>query len=100
MDEFLMAKAYEDMTNSMAFKDFMQWVDDRVEDAEVRAAAISPLQKEHFEAYFMAWQERKKFSVELKQRLEDCKSIIKEKNERPSNEYGDPGGSEYQLPGY
>jgi hypothetical protein len=100
MDEIFMAKAYEEMSNSMAFKDFLQWADDKVEEAELIAATLKPEHREHFQAYFSAWQERKKFVSELKQRLEDCKSLIKEHHERP--EYGDPVSdpNPYPLPGY
>ena len=99
--DLILAAAYADMADSMAFKDFLVWLTEWVEEAESRAASLKPENKEHFESYFMAWQERKKLVAELKHHIEIAKQVHKEQHlERPSAEYsGDPvSTSNYPSP--
>ena len=101
--DLILAAAYADMADSMAFKDFLVWCHEKVEQAELSCALLKPEELQYANAYFQAWQERKKFVEELKLRIEDCKTIKKEQYlERPSAEYsGDPvSTSNYPLPGY
>lgn len=100
-----LASNYEAMASSMAFRDMMVWLDEATESLELKAAQANPESKEHFQAYFTEWQQRKlvvqgiknriAVQLELKTELED--EVL---NERPTS--GDPAfySGSTQLPGY
>jgi hypothetical protein len=86
MEDRIKSANYHQMFNSWAFKDFLKWLEERVEHYEGLCASANPQSREHWEAYFRSWQERKLVLREILQHIEDNKQQIKEQeeNERSS----------------
>lgn len=103
VNDLILAAAYADMADSMAFRDFMRWLEDWVAEAEREAKDLKPEHKIHFEAYFMRWQQRKDAVDEIKHHVQIAREVHKENtSERPSID-GDPGNlnnPEYTFRGY
>ena len=99
MDDQMKMAAYAQMYGTWAFQDFLEWLEDAVEAAANRAASLKPEQREHFQAYFMAWQERKKLVAEIKVYIEVCKERgIQDAPQENSGPY--PASVSTHLPGY
>src|ERR1700744_6333961 len=100
MDDQMKMAAYAQMYGTWAFQDFLEWLEDAVDAAANRAASLKPEQREHFQAYFMAWQERKKLVAEIKNHIEVSKERTTSSDGNPESGDPYPAGTSTHFPGY
>ena len=100
-----LATAYESMDGFLAYRDLLEWLEDDVAKAEMRAAQADPENTAFFRAYFTEWQAKKIVLTSIKDRMAVQKAAKIELeqealNERPSSNTSYDTGGDTQLPGY
>lgn len=89
IDEILalkLATAYKSMSGSAAFKDLMGDLETSAQQLELSAAQALPESRQHFEAYFTEWQQRKLVLAWIRKRVNDQLAVKTELEERERNE--------------
>lgn len=104
--DLLMAASYVEMSQMASFRDFMERLRKWTDEAESELENLNPEQKEHYQAYFVKWQQRKLLVRLITDHIEAMIRLKKEQHERPSDtDTGDPTlytgtSGPYVLPGY
>lgn len=84
-----LATAYKSMSGSAAFKDLIADLEESAESLELKAASAKAESRQHFEAYFTEWQQRKLVLAWIRKRVSDQLAIKTELESREQNERND-----------
>jgi hypothetical protein len=93
LQELQLASSYESMAVTAAFRDLVSWLQESAESLELKCATADAEDKQHFEAYFSAWQQRKMVVAGIKQRVENQikrKNVLEEEIHNERQPSGDP----------